>query len=76
MMLKFDVRHVALAAIVLMAAARLPAQELARAQTGSQATAIVAAANPLAADAGVEILQQRRQRGGRCGCHPGDAGAR
>jgi len=55
-MLKFDARHAALAAVVLMAAARLPARELARAQTGSQATAIVAAANPLAADAGVEIL--------------------
>jgi gamma-glutamyltranspeptidase/glutathione hydrolase len=57
-MLKFDVRHAALATIALLAAARLPAQEPARAPAVSERTAIVAAANPLAADAGVEILQK------------------
>jgi gamma-glutamyltranspeptidase/glutathione hydrolase len=57
-MLKFDVRHVALALAALLAAAPLSAQELARAPVAAEVTAIVAAANPLAADAGVEILKK------------------
>ena len=57
-MLKFDIRHAAFAAVALLAAARLPAQELARAPAVTEMTAIVAAANPLAADAGVEILKK------------------
>jgi gamma-glutamyltranspeptidase/glutathione hydrolase len=55
-MLKFEFRHAALAAVALLAAARLPAHELARAPDVAQRTAVVAAANPLAADAGAEIL--------------------
>jgi len=58
-MLKFYVWCVGTATAALLAAApSLSAQELARAPAASKKTAIVAAANPLAADAGAQILRQ------------------
>jgi gamma-glutamyltranspeptidase/glutathione hydrolase len=58
-MLIFDVRGVRIVALAILAAAPpLRAQELARAPAAAKTTAIIAAANPLAADAGMEILRQ------------------
>jgi gamma-glutamyltranspeptidase/glutathione hydrolase len=60
-MLKFHVRRVALIALALLPALapQLCARELARAPAVLQQTpAVVAAANPLAVDAGIEILRQ------------------
>jgi gamma-glutamyltranspeptidase/glutathione hydrolase len=57
-MLKFDVRHAVWALVSLLAAARLSAEQLARAPEVGERTAIVAAANPLAADAGAQILMK------------------
>jgi len=59
-MLSFQVRPSGLVALALLAAVQpVPAQELARAPDAPKATAaIVAAANPLAADAGMEILRK------------------
>ena len=70
-MLKFDLRHAGLVLALLAGAAQLQAQELARAPQAPKTVAIVAAANPLAADAGIEIL--RRQRRGRRRRDTGDA---
>ena len=59
-MVKFDARFLALLVAIACCAAAPPlaAQELARAPSAAKTTAIVAAANPLAADAGIEILKQ------------------
>ena len=57
-MLKFDLRHAGLVLALLAGAAQLQAQELARAPQAPKTVAIVAAANPLAADAGIEILRK------------------
>src|ERR1700687_2597154 len=59
-MLNFDVRLSGILAIALLAAVapRLQAQQLARAPDAAKTTAaIVAAANPLAVDAGIAILR-------------------
>ena len=60
-MLNFDVRLSGILAIALLAAVapRLQAQQLARAPDAAKTTAaIVAAANPLAVDAGIAILRK------------------
>ena len=58
-MLKFAMRCVGtLALALLVAGPPLYAEELARAPAAAKTTAIIAAANPLAADAGMEILRQ------------------
>jgi gamma-glutamyltranspeptidase/glutathione hydrolase len=57
-MLKFDLRHAGFVLALLAGAAQPQAQELARAPHAAKTVAIVAAANPLAADAGIEILKK------------------